>query len=154
VRVCGAVLLAFLSLAVSAPARKPGATPTPPPAVRLTPAQKSQAQKVLATEVGKRQSLREKQKAAPKPQAKFQAHRCAIIYDESVSGRQREANGPFRVSCSDWVPRAKKDLSIQDAERPCTAGDYGPFFAGCTAWVDGWDDKRGKWSEVWRKASP
>jgi hypothetical protein len=149
----GAAILALLALA--GPGRAPTKVPpTPTPAVKLTPAQKSQAQKTLATEAAKRQSLRDKQKAPPKSTLRFQAHRCAVVYDESVNGKQREADGPFRVSCTDWVYRATKELSVQDGDRPCAAKDYGPGFAGCTTWVDGFDEKRGKWTEVWRKAGP
>jgi hypothetical protein len=149
----GAALLLLLPLA--GPGKAPTkAPPTPTPSVRLTPAQKSQAQKTLATEIQKKQSLRDKQKAPQKNEPRFQAHRCAVLYDESVSGKQREADGPFRVSCSDWVYRATRELSIKDGDRPCTASDYGPSFAGCTTWVDGFDEKRGKWVEFWRKAAP
>jgi hypothetical protein len=149
----GAAVLVLLPLAGSgkAPTKAPA---TPTPAVRLTSAQKAQAQKTLASEIAKRQSLRSKQKAPPKGTPKFQAHRCAVIYDDSISGKQREADGPFRVSCTDWVYRATKELSIQDADHPCTARDYGPAFAGCTTWVDGFDDKKGKWTDVWRKSAP
>jgi len=149
----GLALLVLVPLAwpAKAPTKVP---PTPTPSVRLTPAQKEQAQKTLASEIAKKQSLRDKQKALPKSAGKFQAHRCAVIYDDSISGKQREADGPFRVSCTDWVYRATKELSIQDGERPCAAKDYGPGFAGCTTWVDNWDEKRGKWTDVWRKAAP
>ena len=149
----GAVVLALLPLA--GPGKAPTKTPPrPTPSVKLTPAQKSQAQKTLASEIVKKQSLRDKQKTFPKNTLRFQAHRCAVIYDESVSGKQREADGPFRVSCTDWVYRATRELSIQDGNRPCEAKDYGPGFAGCTTWVDGLDEKKGKWTEVWRKAEP
>jgi hypothetical protein len=149
----GAALLVLFPLAGpgQAPTKVP---PTPPPAVELTPAQKTQAQKALASEAAKKQSLRDKQKSKPKSNATFQAHRCAVIYDESISGKQREADGPFRVSCNDWVYRKTRELAIQDGDRPCTARDYGPYFAGCTTWVDGFDEKKGKWTEVWRRAAP
>jgi len=149
----GTVLLVLLPL--SGPGKVPSKVPpTPTPGVKLTQAQKTQAQKTLTGEAGKKQALRDRQKTPPKSSARFQAHRCAVLYDESVSGKQREADGPFRVSCTDWVYRSTRELSIKDGDRPCTAKDYGPSFAGCTTWVDGWDEKRGKWVEVWRKAAP
>ncbi len=86
--------------------------------------------------------------------AGFHAHRCAVLYDQNVSGKERVANGPFRASCSDWVARATKDLALKDAEQPCSVAQYGPGLAGCTTWIDQWDSGRGKWVELWRQPSP
>jgi len=98
--------------------------------------------------------LRDKQGAPAKGAAGFQAHRCAVVYDESITGKLREIDGPFRVSCTDWVHRATKELSIQDGGRPCTTREYGSSIVSCTTWVDGWDERHGKWIDQWRKSSP
>jgi hypothetical protein len=92
---------------------------------------------------------------APKGgKAGFQAHRCAVLYDENVTGKERAANGPFRVTCSSWVSRATRELAIKDGEQPCGVKEYGPSVVGCTTWIDQWDAGQGKWSEVWRKSTP
>lgn len=114
---------------------------------------KAQARKVLAAVIEKRQVLRGKQ-ASVTPAAGFQAHRCAVLYDPRIFGKEREANGPFRTSCSDWVPRGSQSLAIKDAERPCAVAQYGPSLAGCSSWVDHRDAGSGKWVVVWRKSSP
>ncbi len=152
------LLAAGFALTTAASARlRP--TATPKPAVlegpSLSAANKTQARKVLAAAVEKRRAKDWKpgaQKNAKPPG--FQAHRCAVIYDETVTGKERVANGPFRATCSDWIFRATRDLSVQDASRPCTAAQYGPNLAGCTSWVDQWEATRGKWVEVWRQPSP
>jgi hypothetical protein len=121
----------------------------------LSAANKTQARKVLASAVEKRRAKEWKpgaQKSAKPPG--FQAHRCAVLYDETVSGKERVANGPFRATCSDWIFRATRELSVQDASRPCTAVQYGPSLVACTSWVDQWEAGRGKWVEVWRQPSP
>lgn len=146
-------LAAFLALASARPSPTPG--PAPPKGPSLTPAEKSQARKVLAAAVEKRLAARPKP-AAPKggKPPGFQTHRCAVIHDEEVTPKERAANGPFRVTCSDWVSRATRELAVKDAEKPCTTAQYGPGLSGCTTWVDQWDAGRGKWSEVWRRSIP
>ena len=150
-RTIGFVLLA--AAAAVTPVRR---TPTPgAAAVSLSPAQRAQGQKVLSAAITTRQAAKWKPGAGKGgKQGAFQAHRCALSYDERISGKERAANGPFRTSCSDWVSRATRELAQKDADQPCTTVQYGPSLAACTTWIEQFDASHSKWSEVWRKASP
>lgn len=129
--------------------------PRPPTPQRpsLSTEDKAQARKTLAAAVEKREVSQAKP-ASVTPSAGFQAHRCAVLYDPRIFGKERAANGPFRTTCSDWVPRRSRDLATKDAEQPCAVAQYGPSFAGCTSWVDHWDAGSDKWVNVWRQSSP
>ena len=148
-------LLLVAVLALPAPRTSPTPGPAPAKGPTLSPAETSQARKVLAAAVEKREAAQPKP-AVPKggKPPGFQAHRCVIIHDAEVSAKERASNGPFRVSCSDWVARATNELAVKDAEKPCTTTQYGPGLSGCTTWVAQWDAGRGKWSEAWKKSSP
>ena len=130
-------------------------TPTPlPPTPRgpaLSAEDRAQARKVLAAAVDRRRAAQPKLAVAAA--AGFRAHRCAVLYDPNISGREREANGPFRIMCSDWVRRRSQPLAIKDAEQPCAIAQYGSSLAGCTSWVDRWNSGAGKWVSVWRQSS-
>jgi hypothetical protein len=148
-----AILLAAAAAAATTPPRTP--TPVPAPTLSLTAAQRGQAQKDLAAAVTARQGAKWKPGGSKGGKSTgFQAHRCAVIYDERVAGKQREANGPFRTTCSDWVVRSSRDLAQKDADQPCTANQFGANLAGCTTWIEQWDAVRAKWSEISRKSSP
>ena len=120
----------------------------PPQRPSLSAEDKAQARKTLAAAVEKREASRGKPASAG-----FQAHRCAVLYDPRIFGKERTANGPFRTTCSDWVPRRSRELAMKDAEQPCAAAQYGPSLECCTSWVDRWDAGSGQWVNVWRKSS-
>jgi len=115
----------------------------------LSEENKVQARKVLAAAVAKREGIEPPPGAGA---AGFQAHRCAVLYDPRIFGKERGANGPFRTTCSDWVPRKSRELAVKDAAPPCAEAQYGLNLTGCTSWVDHWES--GKWVNVWRQSSP
>lgn len=139
--------------AFAAPAaRTPVARMPTPQKPSLTAEETARSRKVLASAVEKRQAVQAKP-AAGAPAA-FQAHRCAILYDPQIFGKERESNGPFRTSCSDWVSRRTQSLAVKDAEQPCAVSQYGPSFVACASWVDHWDAGSAKWVSVWRQPTP
>lgn len=146
------LLAAALSLVPVRPAPTPGTAAPKGPS--FSAADRSQAQKVLAAAVEKRSGGKGRPTAPKGGKTGFQAHRCAVLYDENLTGKERAANGPFRATCSGWVSRATRELAVKDGEQPCSVKEYGPGLVGCTTWVDQWEAGRGKWSEVWRKSTP
>lgn len=142
-----------LSAQATAPSVQRTPIPRPPTPQKqvLSDENKAQARKVLAAAVGKREAI---QSASVTASGTFQAHRCSVLYDPRISGKERAANGPFRTTCSDWVPRKTRELAIQDGEQPCGVTQYGPSLVGCTSWIVRWDAASGKWVGAWRQSRP
>jgi hypothetical protein len=150
------LVLAARVFPAQAPAAPIHRTPIPrsatPQRLSLSAENKARARKTLATAVEKREVSQGKPASVTSPG--FQAHRCAVLYDPGISGKERAANGPFRTTCSDWVARLSRELAMKDAAQPCEVAQYGESFAGCTSWIDRWDAASGKWVNVWRQSSP